>query len=83
MMTDQPNTITVTLEQMAESQCLAGRARLAPHLVRLTQLREAALDDGLVWILPFDVLPGADKVEGLEVVRLPIDEPMLSYPVPR
>lgn len=57
-------------------------AKLAPLMVLLDRLRMAGIDDGLIWVLPSDVLAGVTQAYGLPVARADVPEPLLAVSSP-
>lgn len=47
----------------------------------LHRLREQALDDGVTWVMPHDVLPTMYSFHGTPVIHADVPQPYLAHPV--
>lgn len=63
----------------AFSETLAELDQIRPLLVLLDRLKKAHLAVDVVWLFPDNFLPGHTVVYGRQVVRAPVDAPMIAH----
>lgn len=71
---------TYTFPTPAEMR--AAQELVAEYVWVRTRLRENALADDLIWILPADLLPGVTQLYGVPVQHATVPAPVLAHRLP-
>ena len=53
---------------------------VAALMVQLDRLKEQMLDDGAVFLLPREMMPGMTSIYGVRVLRGDVEAPMVAIP---